>query len=32
MGAKDALVKIKELDVGLPDTFSYFDKKSFDEG
>lgn len=32
MGAKDALVKIKDLKCGLPDTFSYYDRKSFEEG
>jgi len=32
MGAKDALVRIKDLNCGLPDTFAYYDKKSFDEG
>jgi hypothetical protein len=32
LGAKDSLVKIKDLNCGLPDTFAYYDKKSFDEG
>ena len=32
MGAKDALVKIKNLKVGLPDTFAYYTKKEFDAG
>ncbi len=27
MGAKDALVKIKDLKCGLPDTFAYYDRK-----
>ena len=32
MGAKDALVKIKNLKVGLHDTFAYYSKKEFDAG
>jgi len=29
MGAKDALVKIKDLQCGMPDTFAYYDMQSF---
>ena len=29
MGAKDALVKIRELSCGLPDTYAYYDIPSF---
>ena len=32
MGAKDALVKIKHLSCGLPDTNCYYDATSFEEG
>ena len=32
MGAKDALVKIRNLKVGLPDTFAYYDMKEFEKG
>ena len=31
MGAKDALVKIRELSCGLPDTYAYYDVPSFKE-
>lgn len=29
MGAKDALVKIRDLSCGLPDTYAYYDIPSF---
>jgi hypothetical protein len=32
MGAKDALTKIADLNIGLPDTLSYYDEKTFTEG
>ena len=32
MGAKDALVMIKELNCGLVDTFAYYDAKELEEG
>jgi len=32
MGAKDALTRIAGLSIGLPDTFSYFDRDSFAQG
>ena len=32
MSATDAVVKIKDLNVGLPDTFAYYDAAAFDEG
>eukprot|EP00320_Phaeocystis_rex_P009260 CAMPEP_0119057558 /NCGR_PEP_ID=MMETSP1178-20130426/1999_1 /TAXON_ID=33656 /ORGANISM="unid sp, Strain CCMP2000" /LENGTH=434 /DNA_ID=CAMNT_0007038411 /DNA_START=74 /DNA_END=1378 /DNA_ORIENTATION=- len=32
MGAKDALTKIANLAIGLPDTLSYYDAASFSEG
>ena len=32
MSSKDALVKIKDQSCGLPDSFSYYDKESFDAG
>lgn len=32
MASKDSLVKIKDLNCGLPDTFSYTSAKSFEEG
>jgi len=32
MGAKDALTKIKDLSIGLPDTLSYYDEESFKAG
>merc|ERR1712232_154111 len=31
MGAKDALVKIKDLPCGMPDTYAYYDISSFKE-
>ncbi|CAK0887429.1 unnamed protein product, partial [Prorocentrum cordatum] len=32
MGAKDALVKVKDLSIGLPDTLAYYGEKEFAEG
>jgi len=32
MSSKDALVKIKDLTCGLPDSFAYYDKEEFDAG
>jgi hypothetical protein len=32
MGAKDALVKVKDLNIGLPDTLAYYGEKEFSEG
>ena len=32
MGAKDALTNIKDLNIGLPDTLSYYDDAAFIEG
>ena len=31
MGAKDALVKIRDLSCGMPDTYAYYDIPSFKE-
>jgi glutathione synthase/RimK-type ligase-like ATP-grasp enzyme len=32
MGAKDALTKIKDLEIGLPDTLSYYEAEAFKAG
>ena len=32
MGAKDALTKIADLNIGLPDTLSYYDEEAFAAG
>eukprot|EP00306_Pavlova_sp_CCMP459_P013881 CAMPEP_0185187576 /NCGR_PEP_ID=MMETSP1140-20130426/4836_1 /TAXON_ID=298111 /ORGANISM="Pavlova sp., Strain CCMP459" /LENGTH=557 /DNA_ID=CAMNT_0027753987 /DNA_START=85 /DNA_END=1758 /DNA_ORIENTATION=- len=32
MGAKDALVKIKDMSCGLPDTFAYYEAEELEEG
>jgi len=32
MGAKDALVKVRHLGIGLEDTLAYYDKQTFEDG